>query len=347
MKILFTGDIAFNAIDVVEKNPFSDMNKSFYQNIDATIISFDSSIGLQTKSTKVGPKISANSEMLEFFKIFPSPILNLATNHFQDSVITEIENFVILQTIGGIDIIGAGENIHEASEGLTLESGTDKVLILATATETCSPGRFATDGLPGILGFDLEYLCSIANDYRSRGYKIVLCIHWGRELLAYPTPDEVEIGKKLVEHFDLVIGNHPHVIRGKYSRGRNHIFFSLGNTLFGDITSEDNKVIFKLAPENKIGALIVWDSLNKTPNNYQVLSISNLLDKVSVDKKNKAKNIMFTRSKLLKINIKIYRIMYYLYETIFNIFIYRFAFRFQALGLRASLFFLIRKYFKK
>ncbi|MDB4516750.1 CapA family protein, partial [Crocinitomicaceae bacterium] len=59
---------------------------------------------------------------------------------------------------------------------------------------------------------------------------IVVSLHWGDEFIQRPSPEEIRIARSIIDAgANLIIGHHPHVLRGveKYQHG--YIAYSLGN----------------------------------------------------------------------------------------------------------------------
>ena len=62
---------------------------------------------------------------------------------------------------------------------------------------------------------------------------VVVSIHWGAELVDWPTETQHQQAKWLVDHgADLVVGHHPHVIQAPECIHGKPVFFSLGNHVF-------------------------------------------------------------------------------------------------------------------
>ena len=63
---------------------------------------------------------------------------------------------------------------------------------------------------------------------------VIALVHWGAELATEPNEKQVDLGHRLVDMgYDLVVGNHPHVLQGiEYYNGK-FICYSLGNFSFG------------------------------------------------------------------------------------------------------------------
>lgn len=62
---------------------------------------------------------------------------------------------------------------------------------------------------------------------------VILSIHWGSELLDWPSREQRETAKWLIKNgADVIIGSHPHVIQKPELIEGKPVFFSLGNHLF-------------------------------------------------------------------------------------------------------------------
>ena len=58
----------------------------------------------------------------------------------------------------------------------------------------------------------------------------MVSVHWGEEFIQEPAPSEIRLARRLVDAgATLVIGHHPHVLRGIERYGDGCIVYSLGN----------------------------------------------------------------------------------------------------------------------
>lgn len=65
---------------------------------------------------------------------------------------------------------------------------------------------------------------------RSQVDALVVSVHWGEEFIQKPSPEEIQLAHRLVDAgADIIIGHHPHVLRGIEQYGRGYIVYSLGN----------------------------------------------------------------------------------------------------------------------
>jgi hypothetical protein len=59
---------------------------------------------------------------------------------------------------------------------------------------------------------------------------VVVSLHWGDEFIDRPSPEERDLAHAIMDAgADLIIGHHPHVLRGVERYGRGYIVYSLGN----------------------------------------------------------------------------------------------------------------------
>ena len=64
---------------------------------------------------------------------------------------------------------------------------------------------------------------------------IIVSLHWGYEYVPCPSPDQIRIGRTLIDAgADIILGGHPHVTQGFEIYRNRPIFYSLGNFIFDD-----------------------------------------------------------------------------------------------------------------
>jgi hypothetical protein len=83
---------------------------------------------------------------------------------------------------------------------------------------------------------------------------VLVLVHWSDEDFSYPRPEDREIARQLIQMgADLIIGHHPHVVRGIERFNDSFIFYSLGNFYFSNFKDGSGKWIARQAPRNKEG----------------------------------------------------------------------------------------------
>lgn len=69
--------------------------------------------------------------------------------------------------------------------------------------------------------------------YRNMVDYMVVSVHWGDEFIDYPSPDQVKLGRQIIDcGCAVVLGHHPHILQGVEIYGRGVIAYSLGNFVF-------------------------------------------------------------------------------------------------------------------
>lgn len=97
--------------------------------------------------------------------------------------------------------------------------------------------------VPYSLRESISGLLEEVGSLRSRYTGFLVCsIHWGLEFLDFPAPEQIDLGRRLIDlGVDVVFGHHPHVLQPveRYKNGL--IFYSLGNFIF-DLWPNDTKL---------------------------------------------------------------------------------------------------------
>jgi poly-gamma-glutamate synthesis protein (capsule biosynthesis protein) len=78
---------------------------------------------------------------------------------------------------------------------------------------------------------------------------VILSLHWGYEYVPFPSPEQIEIGRRLIDYgADIILGGHPHVLQSYEIYKKNPIVYSLGNFIFDHtyIKSTRKSVIAKI-----------------------------------------------------------------------------------------------------
>lgn len=62
---------------------------------------------------------------------------------------------------------------------------------------------------------------------------VIISVHWGSEYVPYPSPEQVRMGREIVDAgADIILGGHPHVTQGFEMYKNKPIIYSLGNFIF-------------------------------------------------------------------------------------------------------------------
>jgi len=169
----------------------------------------------------------------------------LANNHMSD-----FGNIALLGTISnlnsaGILTAGAGIDADIASLPVLVERNGISVAVFSF-TNLGHRDAYAAANSPGVARASLDAMRRSIEQFRRFTGFAVVNIHWGDEYTNYPSDEQVELGRALIDAgADAVIGHHSHVYQGvEVYRGK-PIVYSLGNFLFGSINEDirDNIVV--------------------------------------------------------------------------------------------------------
>jgi hypothetical protein len=102
---------------------------------------------------------------------------------------------------------------------------------------------------------------------------VLLLLHWSDEHFPYPRPEDRSIARRVAQMgADLVIGHHPHVVRGMEMVDSCLVFYSIGDHYFSDIPDGHGGWKIRAAPRNHEGlGILVSFRRGKGPE-YQVRS---------------------------------------------------------------------------
>ena len=238
MIISFTGDICFGDNDKYTMSPFKDISDRLSQlncvvNLEAPFL--PRSFG----EYPVKPKVCLRSfdDSVEYLIQIKPFLVNIANNHINDFGNFGAENTKNILLQNEINHLGAGlpdenHNIFVAEK--------EKIIFLSYVTRSVDLSGsklFEDEGFIGPKEYSFSLVQKQISPYSD--YKKVILFHWGIEDIHYPTPEQVEIGRTLIDAgLDLVIGNNPHVIQSYEQYKGKWIFYCLGHLYFPHFESK-------------------------------------------------------------------------------------------------------------
>lgn len=94
---------------------------------------------------------------------------------------------------------------------------------------------------------DISEIISDINETKAMVDVVVVSLHWGDEYIQIPSPTQVILGHKIIDAgADLILGQHPHVIKGIEPYKHGLIAYSLGNFIFDSSHLEKTRSSFIL-----------------------------------------------------------------------------------------------------
>ena len=152
-------------------------------------------------------------------------VLNVANNHsLQHGQRPFLETVRLLRDNGiGVCGVGATDYRHAVAEVVKAHD-----LDVAFLGYSLRPRQYFTEA-PLYAEGQRESILADVRAARTRDI-VVVSLHWGDEFIERPSPEDVSLAHDIMDAgADLIIGHHPHVLRGVEKYGRGYIVYSLGN----------------------------------------------------------------------------------------------------------------------
>ena len=219
-------------------------------------------------------------------------IVSLANNHIMDHGEPGLISTLSALEKEGVRTVGAGSDIIEAGKPLYIEVRGYRIAILARTAVIVDSPSYAGRATPGVAFLNIESLVASVKECSKQADTVVLILHWGVEHYEYPTPQQKEQARELIEAgADLIFGHHPHIIQGVERFERGYVSYSLGNFIFdefywdtksGDGSNRKHKLTLKL--ENRNGMILNAKMQERQIKVDQIFTCIEMGGSVSIDK---------------------------------------------------------------
>lgn len=153
-------------------------------------------------------------------------VLNFANNHCMQHGEESFRGTVHLLEQNNINYCGVNYDNHLIGKPLVVELNTIKVAFLGYSLRP----RQYFERNPLYSEGNTESIVQDVIDVKGKVDFVIVSLHWGDEFIERPSPEEISIGRRLIDAgTDLIIGHHPHVLRGIENYKQGVIIYSLGN----------------------------------------------------------------------------------------------------------------------
>ncbi|WP_249029780.1 CapA family protein [Tannockella kyphosi] len=195
------------------------------------------------------------SEKAALFQDMNVGLVTLANNHIYDYGGEVFSQTLEIYDDLGIETIGAGENIEEASQAAYyIVDGYKFAFVNANRSEKTILTPGATEDSAGVVRcYDPEYFISMIETEEEKADYVIAIVHWGTEY-----SEEIEDVMLETSHLyidagaDAIVGHHAHVLQGiEYYDGK-PIFYNLGNFLFNDKTLDTAIVTLEIEEDGSL-----------------------------------------------------------------------------------------------
>lgn len=163
-------------------------------------------------------------------------VVSVANNHAFDFGVDAFSDMVSRLESQGIEVVGGGLSLDHSRTPRIVEANGLKFGFLAYSARETDGSDYAADGRAGVAPLEEEFILEDVANCREQVDHLIVSLHWGVEYSEYPTPDQLALGRKLVDAgVSVVIGHHPHILQGYERYGAGVILYSLGNFCDADL----------------------------------------------------------------------------------------------------------------
>ncbi|HOQ99412.1 MAG TPA: CapA family protein [Anaerolineae bacterium] len=246
-----------------------------------------------------GPRLLAHAASPLVVSGWCPGLATLATNHILDAKEEGLARTMEALQQEGFVTVGAGRTREEIARPALWETATGRLAIANWVFPETHPDWMAVPGPNCWPGRDEA--SRIIRRLRDVADWVLVVVHWSDELFPYPRPEDRAIARELAEMgADLIVGHHPHVVRGMEVIGRCPVFYSLGDLYFSEIRDDRGNWIVRRAPRNREGLGIeITFARGKNPT-YQALSFWQQGSQVAPDPRGRAARRMAWASRPLQ-----------------------------------------------
>jgi hypothetical protein len=218
-----------------------------------------------------GPRLLAHPDSPRVIGRWSPGFAALATNHILDAGAEGLVHTI--ESLGqmGFTTVGAGRSHEEIERALFWETSEGRLAILNWVFPETHPDWMAVPGPNCWPGPDEAK--KTVEQARGEADWVMVVAHWSDEIFPYPRPEDRATARELAQMgVDLVIGHHPHVVRGMEVFGACPVFYSIGNLYFSDIADGHGGWIAREAPRNREGLGIEISFRRGKKPEYRILS---------------------------------------------------------------------------
>lgn len=244
MEVLVAGDFCprYRVAEIFEKGDYKSVLgdvKDTITDADYSIVNFECPItkGEEQPIDKCGPNLRCTEKGMEAVKWAGFDCVTLANNHFLDYGKDGAKHTLDACEKYGMDSVGGGMNLQEASIILYKEIDGKILAILNCCEHEFSIATVETPGSNPLKPIQQYYAIKEA---RTRADYVLVIVHGGNEYYQLPSPRMQELYRFFIDAgADVVVNHHQHCYSGyeKYHKGL--IVYGLGNFCFDDVIKRD------------------------------------------------------------------------------------------------------------
>lgn len=290
-----------------------------------------------------GPRLLSEPGSVKIIQKWSPGFAALATNHILDAGEDGLTATIAALHQAGFQIVGAGRSTKEIQQPLIWLTSEGCLAVINWVFPETHPECRVVSGpncWPGV-----EAATRTIRDLKNKSDWVMVFVHWSDELFAYPQPQDRLLAHELaLAGADIVIGHHPHVVRGWEIINSCPVFYSLGNFYFSSILDDQTGTIERQAPRNResLGVLVSFQQGEKP--DIRTISFWQGMGRVIQDPFRRAgKRAKAVSRSLHQFKGYNYTSWYLSQHTHFDRWEYRWRFRLWQLGLSGMIKYMLKK----
>lgn len=237
MKIIIAGDFCpqNRVAELIEKEDFQTLfgnTKDILSKADYRIVNFECPVinGREKPIVKQGPNLQCSSKGIEAVKWAGFNCVTLANNHFRDYGDEGVKNTIDACKDAGIDSVGGGMNLEEATRILYKQIGDHTLAVINCCEHEFSIATETQGGANPLNPIQQYYAIKEAKE---KADYVLVIVHGGHEHWQLPSPRMQEAYRFFVDAgADAVVNHHQHCYSGFEVYSGKPIFYGLGNFCF-------------------------------------------------------------------------------------------------------------------
>lgn len=248
--------------------------RCFTSNADYSIINLECPVVLGDGKpiTKNGPCLRCSPYGVKAINYAGFKCASLANNHFLDYGEDGVRQTLDSLNSQGIDHVGGGMSIEEASRVLYKDLDGQRIAIINCCEHEFSIATRTTAGSNPLNPIQQYYKI---RDARANADRVLVIVHGGHEHFQLPSPRMVETYRFFIDAgADAVVGHHQHCFSGYEIYKGKPVFYGLGNFCFDSLKNHGRKWTE--------GYLVLFDFALETPD-FSVIPYRQCADRPRIE----------------------------------------------------------------